>query len=63
MLLKQIVNCARCGGIHFDVEAAPLTRPVYEDAPSEKILYTHWVPCPTNGEPILVVEVPPKEGA
>ena len=58
MLLKQIIHCARCGGDHSNVEAAPLTRPVVELRDNvEEVLYTHWAPCPTNGEPILAVEL------
>lgn len=57
MLLKKIIHCARCGEDHINVEAKPLSRPVLKDAPSEEVLYTHWAPCPTNGDPILVVEV------
>ena len=73
MLLKKIIHCARCGEDHINIEAKKFTQPVLEDAPSEKALYTHWALCPTNGEPILVVEVTtdgkmqidthPKEGA
>lgn len=42
----RIHYCARCGESHEDVVARPLTRQVY---------YTHWAPCPVNGEPMLIV--------
>jgi hypothetical protein len=57
MLLKKIVSCARCGEVHENVETKRLTQPVYKDD-SSTVLYSHWAPCPTNGEPILVVEIP-----
>lgn len=58
MTLKKIVHCARCGEDHLNLTAKPLTRPVMDYSNNqEKVLYTHWVPCPVNGEPILVVEV------
>lgn len=38
-------NCARCGGNH-DLAFQPLTNP-----PAS---YTHWAPCPTSGQPILM---------
>lgn len=54
--IQKIGNCARCDGTHENLVATRLTRPVLEDEPSEFVLYTHWAPCPTNGEPILVLK-------
>ncbi len=54
MLLKKIINCARCGENHINITAKPLSQPVFLN---DEVLYTHWAPCPTNGEPILVVEM------
>lgn len=48
--LADLVGCDRCGENHIDAEALPLTLP----QKSEGILYTHYVLCPTNGEPIFV---------
>lgn len=40
-------NCARCGKDHRKrIEWKPLERPIGE--------CTHWAPCPTNGQPILM---------
>ena len=38
--------CARCGERHQDLRFNPLTYPADE--------WTHWAPCPTNGEPIML---------
>ncbi len=42
-----IRNCARCGGEHAVLEFGELSRPTSHG-------HTHWAPCPTNGEPILL---------
>ena len=42
-------NCARCGKDHT-VTFKPLTIPADE--------WTHWAPCPNNGEPIMMKFVP-----
>lgn len=49
----KITNCSRCGGDHDDLEALELAIPF---APPEcaPITWTHWAPCPTNGQPIMV---------
>jgi len=50
----KIRNCARCGENHDGVEGLmPITRPVLDDAGN--VLATHWLRCPTSGEPILVL--------
>lgn len=56
LTLKSIKHCARCDGDHENLEAKPFERPVlnYNDGST---MYTHWVACPTNGDPILVVMV------
>jgi len=46
-----VVGCARCGGVHYDLEFKLLTFPM-ED--SSGLVWTHWALCPTNGEPILL---------
>jgi hypothetical protein len=52
--IKNIHNCSRCGGDHGPVVARPLTIPF---APEEAcgLEWTHWFPCPTNGEPVLMM--------
>ena len=53
LAIKLVCGCARCGGDHVSVVTRKLTRPVApEDVPW--LLWTHWFPCPTNGEPVLV---------
>jgi hypothetical protein len=49
----DIIRCARCSGDHPQLMTAKLTRPF---APPEAngIEWTHWAPCPSNGEPIMV---------
>ena len=47
----DLVGCARCRGEgHARLTFRPLTHPV-ECENGER---THWAPCPTNGEPILM---------
>jgi hypothetical protein len=41
--------------MHPEVEWLPLTHPI-ED--SDGTFWTHWAPCPENGEPILCRKVP-----
>lgn len=47
-------ECARCGESHYDLEFQPLTRPTE---------WSHWAPCPTNGEPIMLKIVDLEEQA
>lgn len=44
-------RCARCGGDHEAVTFEPLT---HEIADGDRVLASHWAPCPENGEPILM---------
>ena len=44
--VQRIVGCARCGQTHRDLSFHKLARPCGD--------LTHWAPCPTNGEPILM---------
>lgn len=53
---RELKNCARCGETHADLPFKPLARPVYDDRDGE--LYTHWAPCPTNGDPIMMLVMP-----
>lgn len=45
IIIDLVLHCARCGGRHELVKFQPFTIPNYR--------YTHWAPCPANGEPIL----------
>lgn len=45
-------GCARCDGEgHRGMVFKRLTHPVERNG---EITYTHWAPCPANGEPILL---------
>jgi hypothetical protein len=46
MIVKKIKNCARCGETHHGLDFKVLVRPIDE--------YTHWIACPTIGQPILM---------
>lgn len=51
------VGCARCEGDgHDDLTFRRLTHPVVVQGPPVcgEVELTHWCPCPTNGEPILM---------
>jgi hypothetical protein len=46
------VGCARCDEVgHEGMVFTKLTHPF---EPTEGDVWTHWAPCPTNGEPILL---------
>lgn len=54
LVVSSIARCARCGGEHDGpIEARELVRPF---APPEAagVVWTHWFPCPANGDPVLV---------
>lgn len=65
-LTRNIQHCARCHQDHQQLTFRKLTNPVriFEDIDKPKNsaftrnpttqLYSHWAPCPTNGEPILM---------
>jgi len=49
---SDLIGCARCHGEgHENITWQPLTFPVPDTDGTE---WTHWAPCPTNGEPILM---------
>lgn len=50
----KIKNCARCGGDHDEVESSVLEHP-FMPPEAGGIAWTHWAPCPVNGQPILFV--------
>lgn len=57
LLFKRIINCSRCGRNHRNVVMKKLKQDVYADTVPDRIIYTHWAPCPTNRDPILGVVV------
>ncbi|MFL5312237.1 MAG: hypothetical protein ACJ79H_17530 [Myxococcales bacterium] len=59
-ITSSVVHCARCGGDHPDLTFKPLTIPIELGPPGG---LTHWAPCPTNGEPILMHHEPELEEA
>lgn len=49
-------NCARCGQEHQALAIQKLAQPVFMDEPSKEVLFNYWAPCPTNGDPVLVLK-------
>lgn len=65
MIVRAIEDCARCGGTHDGVEFQALGRPIEVGATPTLVravnpipTLTHWAPCPTTGEPILMAVFP-----
>lgn len=51
----DVNGCARCRGAgHPNLTFLPLTRPFELSVDGVEIIFSHWAPCPTNGEPILL---------
>lgn len=50
----NVRQCARCGQDHENIVYRRLTHPITD---SDGKVWTHWAPCPTNGEPILMMFV------
>lgn len=51
--VTDLVGCARCHGDgHESIAFTPLAHPVETDG---VVTATHWAPCPTTHEPILMV--------
>jgi hypothetical protein len=49
-------GCARCGADkHLQLTYLPFTHHI--DV-GDGFIATHWAPCPTNGEPILLCQGP-----
>jgi len=60
ILLERLNGCARCWGDgHDNIAFEKLEHPFEPEGVKEA--YTHWAPCPTNGEPILMAIVPDEE--
>jgi hypothetical protein len=47
-LVSSLAGCARCGGTHINVEFFKLSRQSFDGE------WTHWAPCPANGEPVMM---------
>lgn len=54
----DVYGCSACGGDHPGLELQPYERPVVADGSAVGVV-THWAPCPTTGEPLLMGEVQP----
>jgi len=54
-LTEHIVECARCGRDHRYVTFKLLVNPVSHEG---RLIATHWAPCPTYGDPILLIRTP-----
>ncbi len=48
----DVVACARCGDDHRAVRFEPMARP-FAPAEAAPIVWSHWAPCPANGQPIM----------
>jgi hypothetical protein len=51
--MGHVRGCARCGGDHNELHFERLEMPVIDD---DGTTWTHWAPCPANGQPILMRE-------
>lgn len=50
---ERQIGCTRCHGPgHDDLTYRPLTH--FIEFTNDSSIATHWRPCPTNGEPILL---------
>lgn len=48
--ISGVGRCARCGKDHRGLWFEQMDNPVVD---SDGTPWTHWAPCPTNGQPIL----------
>lgn len=51
-IVIDVGQCARCHGDHMNVRFKRLR--VQDER------YSHWAPCPNNGDPIMLAVVPDK---
>ncbi len=54
---EELTGCARCGRTHTGVVFKPLT----QTSEIGEYRMTHFAPCPTNGEPIILLSGPKPE--
>jgi hypothetical protein len=50
----NVLRCARCGQDHPQLVFKKFLRSVEADEVGDNPSWTHWAPCPTNGDPILM---------
>ena len=51
-VMHHLPACPRCGGNHESVSFELLCFPIDDDAGYPP--WTHWAPCPANGQPLLL---------
>lgn len=51
VIVPELRNCARCGGTHRNIHFKELTHYFVEN---DGTVWTHYAPCPSNSEPILL---------
>lgn len=51
-MTSGVIGCARCGQDHEPLDFKAFERPVVDQ---DGTTWTHWAPCPTNGDPILLM--------
>lgn len=61
LVVRDVRGCARCGGDHAEISARRLQRP-FQPPEAGGLSWTHWAPCPDNGEPILLIVDQPSPG-
>lgn len=54
MVIRDVTACSRCGGDHARIEAHPLER-AFAPPEAAPLRWTHWAPCPVNGQPIMFI--------
>ena len=54
LTIARVTGCARCGGSHGGVVTRRMVRP-FTPVEAGGLTWTHWAPCPTNGDPILIM--------
>ena len=56
MIIKKLINCARCEGTHKNLNFKKFLNPIkiINNFDSLEIVYTHFCLCPKNKQPILL---------
>ena len=65
--MTEIIDLERCARCHESHHGLELRRLTYPGDTGRGIVFTHWAPCPTNGEPIfhaasVIMPEPLKQG-
>ena len=50
--VEKLDYCARCGGAHVNLVFKKLMHSIITD--EDHAPFTHWAPCPVNGDLIIV---------